>query len=567
MLYFLPGRYVPPGGFRGGMMKRTTSKFVLLSVAFVLIISSLFAQSEGPKMLLDPILVERTVRPGDIVKYILNIENEDDFNPLTLNVSIADITESNNGSYEIADPGTTPYSVSRWLKTNVSRIVVPPKSLREVEVTLNVPRGVSGGLYGAVVLTPVTGQIEEEDALGVSEFVFQMASFLEVVIAGTAIRQEAYTAGFDVGLSKDYLFLKGEVGDDALVFSSSVLNEGNVHIVASGTLQIKTLDNRTVARYPLGGGRGVILPGATVSLMTVMTRKLPPGDYIARAVVEYGQRRPLISEVNFAVKEEQVSVETAEYAELAKFLIEPSEIEISIKPGAFRSAVVQVTNRGEERIEIESKILPLVYNIYGEILPEDERGEGLDWIELSPSSFSLEVGRSRTVRISIRPPSDTIGAYYADLIFRSSSGDASVEGGVSLLILSGSDFTRKASLNLVSMQEIEGAINLDYILKNEGNIHMYATFEVALNRLFAQEILESGQILPARSQEIARMTIPRDEAPVLPGAERLLSIMMPAELEAGEYELLLRIDFEGEEPAVFRTKFNMGEGEEGENNE
>jgi len=546
------------------MMKKTSSKSIWLLTIFVFMVCSLSAQTEGPKMLLDPILVERTARPGDIISYILNIENEDDFNPLTLDVSVADITESDSGSYEIVEAGTTPYSVSRWLKTNVNRIVIPPKSLREVEVTLDVPRGVSGGLYGAVVLTPVTAQINEEGALGVSEFVFQMASFLEVVIAGTAIRQEAYTAGFDVGLSKDYMFLKGEVGDDALVFSSSVLNEGNVHIVTSGTLQIKTLDNRTVARYPLGGGRGVILPGATVSLMTVMTRKLPPGDYIARSVVEYGQRRPLISEVSFAVKEEEVSVETNEYAELAKFLIEPSEIEISIKPGAFRSAVVQVTNRGEEKIDIESKILPLVYDIYGEILPEDERGEGPNWIELSPSSFSLDAGRSRSVRISVRPPSDSVGAHYADLVFRSSSGDASVEGGVSLMILSGSDFTRKPSLNLVSMQEIEGAINFDYILKNEGNIHIYATFEVALSRLFTQEILESGQILPARSQEIARMTIPLDDAPVLPGAERLLSIMMPAELEAGEYELLLRLDFEGDEPVVFRTKFSIGEGENNE---
>jgi len=60
-----------------------------------------------------------------------------------------------------------------------------------------------------------------------------------------------------------------------------VENKGNVHVVTRGEIVIRTADGRTVARYPLGGGRGIILPNATVALRSVITRKFPPGDYQA----------------------------------------------------------------------------------------------------------------------------------------------------------------------------------------------------------------------------------------------------------------------------------------------
>jgi hypothetical protein len=542
-----------------------TIKFrALLLVLFFLIGSSAaLSQSDGPNFMMDPILVERVARPGDLIRYMINMENQDDFNPLVLDIKIADITERPDGSYELVPAGTTPYSASRWLKTNVSRIVVPPRSLREVEVTLNVPRGVSGGLYGAVVFIPVTaGPADEEEALGVTEFVFQMASFLEVVIQGTAIREEAYAAGFEVGLSKDYAFLRSQVGDGALVFSASVLNQGNVHIVTRGELQIKTIDNRTVARYPLGGGRGVILPGATVSLMTVVTRRLPPGEYIARAVVDYAKRRPIVSEVLFVVEESGVKSDFIDASEMARFLVDPSEVEITGRPGAFKSAVVELTNRGEEPVEIVSKVLPLVYDIFGDLIPEGDRtSEALSWIELNPASFSIDPGKTRRIRLSANLPRESEGAYYADIVFRSTGTEAIVEGGLSLLVLSGESFTRKASIDLLSIQEIDGAINADFVLRNEGNIHLYATSEIALNRFFEQVILESGQILAARSEQMARMTIPLDNSPILPGADRLLSIMLPSELEAGQYEILLRLDYGGAEPATFRARFSIGGGQ------
>lgn len=544
-------------------MDTTASKSFFCVMLFLSALVAVSIGQGGPRMFMDPIVVERLARPGDVIKYTINMENQDEFNSLTLDVRIADITENVDGSYELVPAGTTTYSASRWLITSTSRLVVPPGSLRQVEVTLNVPRGVSGGLYAAIVFVPVTSEpAGDEDALGVTEFVFQMASFLEVVIQGTAIREEAYAASFDVGQAKDYGFLRGQVHDEALVFSASIFNQGNVHIVASGTLQIKTADGRTVARFPLGGGRGVILPGVTVALRTIVTRRLPPGEYIARSVVEYSrQRRPIVSEVSFVVEEAAVRTAAVEPADLARFFVDPPQVELSGRPGAFRSAVVELANRGVETIEIVSLVLPLVYDIFGDILPEEDRGEGPSWIELNPATFVLEPGRSRRIRLSAWLPQNEEGAYYADVVFRSSGDGAMVESGISLIILSGDDFVRRASLELLSIEDIGGALNVDYILKNEGNIHVNSSYEVALSKLIEQVILDTGQIIPAKSEQIARMSIPPDSFPVLPGAERMLSIMVPAELEQGDYELLLRMDYGSDEPLVVRTKLKIGGGQ------
>ena len=530
----------------------------LFFILVLLSLSSIFIAQGGPSIRMDPILVERSVRPGDTFSYVLNVENADKFNPLILDVFVTDFVEDELGTYQLVSPGSTPYSAVKWMKVSPEKLTIPPGKTKTVEVTVSVPRGISGGLYGAVVFRIHPEGGTEEGALGETVFEFQMASFLELVIKGTAQRLEAHAVSFKVEKSKKYMFLRQKVGDNALVFTTTVLNQGNVHIFTKGLLILRTKQGRTVARMPLGGGRGVILPGAKVNLMSVLTRQLPPGDYVARAIVNYGGNRPVVAETEFSVQEAQLTTKETSEKEMARFLVEPQNLEIELRPGSFRSSVIKIINRGKETIKLAGYVLPLEFDIYGNILPESEREEKFPWVEVKPSSFTLKPGQTRRVRLLMKPPKEAKGGYYADVVFKSEEESTHSEMGASLLIFVGSmkKALRKGTLKLKTLDISKNSVGMDFLFLNEGTIHLNTKVEVVLNRLHPQVILEDGRIIPPKTEKLTVATL-SGENPILPGTKRIFSFMVPISLEPGEYEILARVDYGGDEPSVVKTKFTV----------
>jgi len=485
-----------------------------------------------------------------------------------LKALVMDVVETVEGAYDLKQPGSTKYSIARWVRVEPDTITVPPKETKTVIVTVNVPRGVSGGLYGAVTFEIQTPQSQEtqrpteEGAYGEIEFKYRMASFLEIVVSGTRKRIEAFPAYFKVERSDDIPSIRIQIGDGALVFTLGVLNKSNVHIITKGTLTIKTKEGRTIAKMPLGAGRGVVLPDSTVNMRTITRRFFPPGEYIARAVVDYGGRRPIVAETTFTVSSEKVETEEEKKeANPVMITIDPVDIEIKALPGSYRSSIVKVSNLGEETLQVEGKILPLVYDIYGEILPEEERGTPPDWINLTPSSFSLRPGQSRNVRVAVRVPENFTGGYYADVIFKTEGG-LKTEVGANLLVFVGKDedITIEASADLVYTVKEDG-VYADIIFENTGNYHLLPKITFGLNRITPQQVTDEGLIIPEKVESLIQEEISSTN-PVLPGTKRIFSIFIPIVLEESQYELLARCDY-GKTPIVLRKSFQM-EGRNGE---
>nr|WP_238374297.1 DUF916 domain-containing protein [Thermotoga petrophila] len=534
----------------------------------VLILMSAVFLAQGISIRMDPIVVSKTVNPGTSFSYEIFLENDSEFESITLKALVMDVVETVEGAYDLKQPGSTKYSIARWVRVEPDTITVPPKETKTVIVTVNVPRGVSGGLYGAVTFEIQTPQSQEtqrpteEGAYGEIEFKYRMASFLEIVVSGTRKRIEAFPAYFKVERSDDIPSIRIQIGDGALVFTLGVLNKSNVHIITKGTLTIKTKEGRTIAKMPLGAGRGVVLPDSTVNMRTITRRFFPPGEYIARAVVDYGGRRPIVAETTFTVSSEKVETEEEKKeANPVMITIDPVDIEIKALPGSYRSSIVKVSNLGEETLQVEGKILPLVYDIYGEILPEEERGTPPDWINLTPSSFSLRPGQSRNVRVAVRVPENFTGGYYADVIFKTEGG-LKTEVGANLLVFVGKDedITIEASADLVYTVKEDG-VYADIIFENTGNYHLLPKITFGLNRITPQQVTDEGLIIPEKVESLIQEEISSTN-PVLPGTKRIFSIFIPIVLEESQYELLARCDY-GKTPIVLRKSFQM-EGRNGE---
>lgn len=531
-------------------------KFLLL-VLFFVISNIMLGQVGRPSIALSPMLIEKSVSPGDSFTVELFVENNNEFETLNFKAFVADVEETKDGTYKILEPGTTPYSVAKYVEIEPTEFSVPPKSTKMIKAKVSIPRGLVGGLYGVIVVQLEPPETTEEGALQEMTFIYRMTSFLEITLRGTRQRLEAFCNSFEVKLSKDFPMFRTYLGDNALVFVAEVTNTGNVHVVTKGTLIIQTVDKRTVARMPLGGGRGVIIPGATVNLMSITGRKFPPGEYVARAVIDYGGRRPMIAETKFTVKEQKVEVQETQTIELAKFLVEPQEIEFNLMPRAFRSQIIKITNRGDTPIELEAKVLPLEFDEYGDLLPEGERKGSIDWVKVTPSTLKLDPGKSRNVRISVKVPEDASGGYYGDIIFRS-KGIESSETGANLLIFVGNEFVKEASMEIKNLEVLENGVSFDIIFKNEGNIHLKPDLQVALVRHYPQTE-ENGIVKPPRDEVIANASKSgADNNPVLPNTFRIYGILFPIVLEEGDYEILVRADFGGEAPIVARQSFKIG---------
>jgi archaellum component FlaG (FlaF/FlaG flagellin family) len=541
-------------------------KALLRALAILLLLSlPINAQDSGPSMRLDPIVVQRTALPGETFSYTITIENGDRFNYLNMDISMADLDEDINGVYALRVAGSKPHSLSKFVTFDSKHLSVPPGTLKEVTVTVSVPRGISGGRYGAVVFSiQPRNEEDEKGSFGSSLFTFQAVSVLELVVIGAAPKMEAYATSFDVKSSADFPMLRPQIGDSAMVFTTSVTNQGDIHIVTNGRLIIYTNDGRRVAEYPLGGGRGVIIPGATVNMRSIIRKPMPPGEYKAKAIINYGARRPITTEVSFEVKEDLITSGNQEQAPLSRFLVEPQEAEVNLTAGAFKTLVLEVTNRGEKTIELNASIVPLIFDIYGNIIPREERDkETFNWMELNESSLRLNPNQTKRIRLSLRPPKDANGGYYADIIFTSGNEETLTETGISILAFVGDENARKrrGSVKIVNVEKIIDALNIDLIFTNEGTFHVNAAIELILNRIYPQVEAEGGLIIPGYTEKIASVEVPTSENPILPGTERALSFMIPAGLEEGQYELAVRIDYGGDEPAIERLKFNVEGGD------
>lgn len=537
----------------------------IVAIILFVFFSGLVCVQANVSLSFDPILVERVGKPGEVIAYQVNIDNNNRYDALPLELFVADLTQTIDGVYGVSPIGSTPYSLGDWVTIEPKAVVVPPGGSRSVSVTISIPRGVSGGRYGAIVAQVVPdGSSSNADASGVSTFLFQAASFIELTISGNPVR-EAYITTFDVLPSSEFINIRSAVGPDAMVFSVAVQNIGSGHINAHGELLILTDEGRIVARYPLGVGRGLILPDSTVRLQTVRRNPLPKGDYQARATVNYGGRRPLVTSIEFRVEETAISQAggSLSQASLSRFVVSPENLEVALRPGASHNAILEITNRGDETVYLEGYVLPLKFDIYGNLVPEAERDESVSWIELSPSSFDVAAGRTRRVRVTLRPPRDLQGSYFADVLFKSVGEGPHVEAGSNLLATLAGDLQKRGSVEIVKVDEVEGGLAVDALFVNEGSTAVYTTVELVMNQIYPQAEEEGGRIIGARAELIASVELPTSENPVLPGAERLFSFMIPAGLKIGEYEFAIRVDYGGEGPTIGRLAIIVG----GEDNE
>jgi len=405
------------------------------------------------------------------------------------------------------------------------------------------------------------------DSYGAFRLHYRMPSFLEVTIKrfGGLVRKAEIT-DFKVE-PIEHEELKKELGEDALNFTASVKNEGNIHVVGKGTLFIKDKEGKTKRRVPLGGGRGAVIPEATVDFTSYLKRPLP-GEYIAKAVINFGGLSPMVAEVPLTVTRTKTSaLGSFQASSFIALDVKPEHVEMKIPPKGFRAVTFSFRNEEKDTLEIKARLKDLQYDEAGDLLALDSSATGRscrEWISLEPQEFSIPPGKRERVKFTLKAPTEGEGGYYACVVFETLLKSAK-EGIIS------TPFQIPVVLSIPRNLEKNGEIVhfdisaspgkpafITTFFKNTGNIHVKPKGKISLE--FLRELKRRDDIVfmgEPKYEKLTELDFEKVGQYILPEGIRKMETIYPSAMEAGKYMAEITVDYGGAEPAKFKKEFTV----------
>jgi len=262
----------------------------IVVLTFFFIVGKLFSQNS---FMVTPVIYEIETQPEQKEIYKLNIINSSSTGGrIKVNLYLLDFCLTEDGEVVFYPPGTLKRSASRWIKLDHSQIVVNSEERKDVPITLNIPSDSEGGYYAAIVVEQVPEEAVNDKLNVVS---WRMVSFLVLVVKGLQRLQRKITIE---SIIVEPLKEKGQ-----LIFIITLKNEGNVHVRIQGTLVVEDKKGKEIEKFPLTVGERIIFP-ESIRKFTIITKEvLPPGDYLAKIVVNYTDKKRIMAELPFMIRE------------------------------------------------------------------------------------------------------------------------------------------------------------------------------------------------------------------------------------------------------------------------
>lgn len=185
---------------------------------------------------------------------------------------------SADGTKEFLPVSTVPTSCSSWISFSPAEFTLAPFSKQEINYSVKVPLGASGGYYAALFFESIFGRTEterEEMKVGMN-LAIRIATLFYVDVQGTVKR----TATID-----NLSFYKNASGGYSLGLDFS--NTGNTDITTSGTFHIMDSQGMVITRGILNDS--YTFAGSSAKLTATIKDNLPQGKYDLVFTVDLGK--------------------------------------------------------------------------------------------------------------------------------------------------------------------------------------------------------------------------------------------------------------------------------------
>jgi len=368
-----------------------------------------------------PMKLDLQVTVGKQVESAIEIQNIDPNSAHTIDFAITELTQGEDGSWEMIEPNdivdpNSPFhgfdvsklsSCSKWISLGRDSVTVQALQTAPVPLTVNVPRG-KRGFFCAGILATIRPRPDTTDVALILQFLVPVI----IEIQGRPVRNRVEAT--DIGM--EYHPAQGSRPATTLL-SMKIENNGvtfprldpvsRVWIFTEGHWKVLT----TTSFRDIG-----IIPGAKLNLKTSLNKTLPSGKYkIAGVLYVDGQRtRRIEKEIDFTG--DPALTKAAADAPLDIF---PADVEVENIPGGKRTTLIRVYNGAEETVNVRLGVgLP---DSIRNASYQGVKGADLDcsqWLTVEPQQFTLRgEGGMQNVSIVSAMPADatTFPGYYSVL--------------------------------------------------------------------------------------------------------------------------------------------------------
>lgn len=270
-------------------LKRKAIFILLAGLAFLF-----FPLLASTQVSVTPLGFDIDISPGeesDVCFFeVINLEDD----PLTVSVSLADWENDIYGGIKVRAAGTLPRSLAPCINFSPFDFVLNPGQKQKVNFTVNLPPEEKGPHWTIFLITTsasVTSEFEIEENKRII-FSTSVAYAVKVrQVDPVTARSEGKIVWADVVVSE---------GSETLVeVVADFENTGTTFLKVGGRIEFRdqrgsTVDTMQVRNF-------TVLPGAKRRIRSNHKKELPPGEYIALVILDFGGDYLVAGQVNFEV--------------------------------------------------------------------------------------------------------------------------------------------------------------------------------------------------------------------------------------------------------------------------
>lgn len=257
------------------------------SLALVILVIGFGAAPAAAQLdlVVSPIRAEHQVESGASETNVIQVKNEGK-KPERIKVYLEDWQLDAKGNVTYSRAGKNPHSCSAWMQVNPTDFRLDPGT-REVRYTLTVPPGSKPGTYWTAIVFEGMPSLEGK-AVGRAVGVHGR---IGVVVYETVGKPEIKAAFNDFQIHP---------GKGKLTFNLALANSGSAFFrLKKSWISLKNSQGQEVSRIEVPDIP--VLPGTSRNLEFSKDLTLPPGEYLAEAVLDVGRTALLGSKKNFSI--------------------------------------------------------------------------------------------------------------------------------------------------------------------------------------------------------------------------------------------------------------------------
>ncbi len=521
----------------------------ILKVVITLAALTVATSAIGQDIVLSPQVTQIEVAAGKNKTFEVVIGNVSKTASVKISIQAEPIYQNELGVYKIAKKPDR-WSCADWITVDKQSVYLRPGEFHIAKCTISVPPGASGGRYAAITVR--FGGSKERRAPLSASFEYVLPSYVELTIPRSRMIKKARIQDLEIKPVVGNKALENKYGKDAFFIIAKVTNDGNIGLIAKATLRIRDQKGPHLREVPLGTGRGMVLPGATVKYRSLFPSRPPPGVYIAEATLDYGGIRPSVAKLIFSVTEDRelvpgkvIPVHTVGLAVI------PRAFNVKAPPGSRKNIAITLQNYEDYPVKVAIKIGSLTQWSDGTYHTASANTplSCASWIKIEPNSIEIPANSRKRQKVQITVPEDASGSRYARITFlpqieiSREAKEQSYSSDIFLTIVPNVSHDLRITSFEAASEGRFMPINFTFKVKNSGNAHF--------------SIDASVTIRDARGLPVRTLDLRERDTRILPGVTRTFVITDSQGVEAGAYTADLAVRIPKEKPFYSKCRFRV----------